>query len=113
MATHNNFIPDLLLLILMLDAFAYLFYRSWQVHKVNLETSAFEDKIVYTMLSTLFIWSMIYLGRLFDIDTPLFNMLSYLGNVGLFIVAYVIGLMAHDRLKQAHRKFKKQAQSEK
>lgn len=108
MATHNNTIPDLLLFILMADAFVYLFYRSWQVHKMNIETSAFEDKIVYTMLSTLFIWSMIYLGRLFDIDTPEFNMLSYLGNVGIFIVAYVIGLMAHDRLKQFKRKFKKQ-----
>lgn len=96
----DNTIANGILLFMMLDGFIYLLFRSWQLHKLNESTTALTDKLFYSTIITLAINILVYTGKLFDINTQYFNTLSYLGGVGLFVIACVLGLKAHEFFKK-------------
>lgn len=90
----------------MLDGFVYLLYRTRQVHKLKISTSALTDKLYYSTLITIAINILVYIGYAFKINTFAFNVLSYLAPIGLFLIATVLGIMTHD-IKKSHTVYNK------
>lgn len=84
----------------MVDAFIYILAWSHKLHKIKSQSTAIEDKLIYAILSTTLVKSIIYLGYMMGVDTPAFIILSHLGDVGIFVVALLIGLMAHTAFKE-------------
>lgn len=99
----DKIISNAILLAMMLDGLLFLFVRSWQVHKLKYETTALTDKLYYSSIITLSIKALVYLGGLIGINTPLFILVSYLGDVGFFVIACVLGLIAHSIFKTAQK----------
>lgn len=98
-----NITSNFILFVAMIDAFIYLLARSWQLHISGVQTSAAEDKIIYAVLITALMKSLIYLGLMVGIDNPYFSGMIYLTDLGLLVIALVLGMMAHDKYKSRKR----------
>lgn len=102
----DNLLANSIIIAILLDGFLYLLYRARQVHKLKILTSALTDKLYYSTLITIGINILVYLGYAFGINTFAFNLLSYLGPMGLFVIAIVLGLMK-DEVKKNYTVYSK------
>ncbi len=95
------FQSDCLSLAANIEILLFVGWYSWRLHKLEIETTASEDKIIITMLLYAFIGVSKYAYLLIGNaqDDPRVDFLSLMGVICIMVVGACIGMSYHQRIK--------------
>ena len=101
---ENKIILNIVFLFLFFDMSIYVLWWVRKIHLNNVQTTATQDKIVFTLVFSIIIKVLCYLGLIVGIKNKYFIALYYIGDFGFLAVSLLIGLIIHQKVKEQIRK---------
>lgn len=101
---ENKPILNVIFFFLFFDVFLYVVWYARKIGKVHIQTSAIEDKFIFTIAFGTLFKSIVYLGLYLHIREVYFLSLYYISDFSLIIVAMLLGIMTSQKYKEWKRK---------